>query len=173
MKIISESVEAFGLRASLYSKSHLFPGCTWVNELEKILEVVSLDTLFFPFPWSRKAWLDLDEVSEDYALVVLESDSSQVIAFSLWSLSHLDELAHLLKIIVIPEWRGKSLGVSLLQLSLNYFGGKGLTSFYLEVEEGNVSARQVYEKLGFEILHKARNYYGSGRNGVKMGKIFE
>ena len=94
MKIISESGEVFGFRASLYSKSHLFPGCTWVNELEKILEVASLDALFFPFPWSRKAWLDLDEVSVDYALVVLESDSSQVIGFSLWSVSHLDELAH-------------------------------------------------------------------------------
>jgi len=173
MKLISKQVEAFGLTLSFYSKNPMFSSFSWESVREDIAKVAYLDDLFFPFPWSEKAWFDLDEGAEDYALFILKEGPSTIVAFSLWKLSQLDGLAHLLKVMVVRDWRGRGLGTSFLDSSIEFFGRNGFLNFYLEVEETNISAWRSYESLGFERLHKALNYYGASRNAIKMGKILE
>ena len=173
MKPIFEREQVFGLSGSFYTRNKLFSTSFWPGDSKEISSLAKLDDLYFPFPWSQKAWVDLDEVSESYALAVLRDCSSKCVAFGLWKISDLEGLAHLLKVLVIPKWRGKGLGASFLQSSLDYFIKNGLFNFYLEVEEANKSALSIYESLGFKKLHKALNFYGAGRNAVKMGKFLE
>ena len=119
MKPTFERDKVFGLSGSFYSKSKLFPASFWPVDLEEINRVSKLDDLFFPFPWSKKAWEGLADISESYALAVLRDGDSELVAFGLWKISELEGLAHLLKLLVIPEWRGKGLGSSFLRSSLD------------------------------------------------------
>tara|TARA_Y100001970_G_C14185021_1_gene832073 strand:+ start:993 stop:1514 length:522 start_codon:yes stop_codon:yes gene_type:complete len=173
MKLISEKEDDLGLSTSFYTKSKLFPFSYWQLGPEELNSLSGLDELFFPFPWSKRAWFELGDNAESYLLGVLRNGPSECVAFSLWKISELEGLAHLLKVLVSPKWRGKGLGSFFLQSSLDYFLKGKLMNFYLEVEENNYSAIRIYERLGFEKLHTALNFYGTGRNAVKMGKFLE
>ena len=105
--------------------------------------------------------------------MTLVDKNSEIVAFSLWKISKLEGLVHLLKVLVLPDWRGKGLGKSFLQSSLDFFVKNSLYRFYLEVEDNNFSAIRAYEYLGFGKLHKALDFYGAGRNALKMGKFLE
>ena len=45
---------------------------------------------------------------------------------------------------------------------------KGAERCFLEVEETNHTARNLYEKIGFETLELVPHFYGPGRNGVRL-----
>jgi len=58
---------------------------------------------------------------------------------------------------VAPEHRGKGIGKYLVQWAADWAKGKGFRKIKLEVSEGNVRARHVYESLGFR---RERHYMG-------------
>ncbi|MGE4321686.1 MAG: ribosomal protein S18-alanine N-acetyltransferase [Sphingobium sp.] len=71
--------------------------------------------------------------------------------------SVLDE-CELLLLAVDPCWRGKGIGATLLQHSLTAARRKGIRSMNLEVRASN-SALALYEKSGFEYVHRRPGYY--------------
>ena len=173
MKLIFEGYEELGLSCSFYSDSQLFLSSFWPAPFKEIEAISKLDTLFFPSPWTRKSWFDLNNNAGPHVLMTLLDRNLEIVAFSLWKISELEGLAHLLKVLVLPDWRGKGLGKSFLKSSLDFFVKNNLYRFYLEVEENNFSAVRTYESLGFGKLHKTLNFYGAGRNALKMGKFLE
>lgn len=173
MKPIFEKERELGLNVFFHSNSKLFSSSHWPIDPDELSRIYELDNLFFPRPWSNKAWLELSDCERGYALVVLKDKAFDYVAFALWKINELEDLAHLLKVLVVPDWRGKSLGSLLLKSSIDYFVKNGMLKFYLEVDESNCSAMRTYECLGFEKLHRTLNFYGSGRNALKMGKFLE
>tara|TARA_B100000287_G_scaffold382460_1_gene387558 strand:- start:3 stop:527 length:525 start_codon:yes stop_codon:yes gene_type:complete len=174
MKPIFERERELGLDVFFYSNSKLFSSSShWPIDPYELSRIYELDNLFFPHPWSKKAWLELSDCEGGYALVLLKDRGLDYVAFALWKINELEGLAHLLKVLVVPDWRGKSLGTLFLKSSIDYFVENGMLNFYLEVDESNDPAIKVYECLGFEKLHRTLNFYGSGRNAVKMGKFLE
>lgn len=71
--------------------------------------------------------------------------------------SVLDE-CELLLLAVDPAWRGRGIGAALLQDSLTTARRKGITSMNLEVRAANNAVR-LYEKIGFEYVHRRPGYY--------------
>lgn len=71
--------------------------------------------------------------------------------------SVLDE-CELLLLAVAPLWRGRGVGQALLQDSLATARRRGITSMNLEVRATN-AAVQLYEKTGFEYVHRRPGYY--------------
>ena len=53
------------------------------------------------------------------------------------------------------------LGYVLNQLPIN-------SSAFLEVKEGNLSAINLYERLGFNVIYLRKNYYKDGRTALIM-----
>lgn len=76
--------------------------------------------------------------------------------------SVLDE-CELLLLAVDPAWRRRGIGEMLLRDSLNTARRRGITSMNLEVRAAN-NAVQLYEKAGFEYVHRRPGYY-RGRDG--------
>jgi [ribosomal protein S18]-alanine N-acetyltransferase len=79
----------------------------------------------------------------------------------------LDE-AHITTFAVDPAFQGKKLGLSLLWNIMNESVKKGVRWATLEVNEENKAAIHLYEKFGFKIIGKRREYYGEGKNAVVM-----
>ena len=71
--------------------------------------------------------------------------------------SVLDE-CELLLLAVHPSWRGRGIGKELLIDSLKTARRRGIRSMNLEVRSSN-TAIKLYEKTGFEYVHRRPGYY--------------
>ncbi len=126
-----------------------------------------LDERALASSWPLKEWLLLAHQS-DYYLFLLKR-GSRVEGFALWKSVPLDNLAHLLKIVVSSDGRGKGWGYQLLDTSVSYFAQqfKGIGgSCYLEVEADNSRAIYLYKKYGFQQLHRVKKFYSTGADAL-------
>ncbi len=73
----------------------------------------------------------------------------------------LDE-AELLRIATRPGCRRQGLAENLLAAAVAALREGASPALFLEVEEGNLPAVRLYEKLGFERIGRRPGYYSSG-----------
>jgi ribosomal-protein-alanine N-acetyltransferase len=138
--------------------------------------IMSLERRCFKDPWTRHMYLsDLTTNALATYLVLRapagvrarEPESGSVpslLAYGgLWLL--LDE-AHIATIAVHPDWRGCGLGQWLMLALLDAGIERGATLATLEVRVGNIPARCLYEKLGFEEVGQRRKYYRDGEDAL-------
>lgn len=130
-------------------------------------ELSMLDHSYFPYPWSEGAWSDLSKTSGMYCGTLIR-EGDKVIGFSLYLLSPLESLAHLLKILIVPESRGFGLGQSILEFERPYLKSLGYQRSYLEVAAKNVGAIAVYQRFGFQTIHRQAHYYSDGQDALMM-----
>jgi ribosomal-protein-alanine N-acetyltransferase len=69
------------------------------------------------------------------------------------------EEAEILSVAVAAPRRGKGLARALLDLNLRRLAGLGARTVFLEVEEGNVPARRLYQRAGFRQVGRRKGYY--------------
>jgi ribosomal-protein-alanine N-acetyltransferase len=79
----------------------------------------------------------------------------------------LDE-AHIATVASHPDWRGCGLGQWLMLALLDAAMTRGAASSTLEVRAGNLPARHLYEKLGYEVTGLRKHYYRDGEDGLIM-----
>lgn len=140
---------------------------TLTSEMAFVLS--DLDRQYFPTPWSLVSWQNLF-FEHDRLLVVIKSDSL-IIGLCLFDKSHADSFAHLLKILLDPQYRNFGLSKELLKVSMRILEKAGYTQFFLEVEENNMSAKRLYLATGFKVIHFKKDFYGANRNAYIMTAI--
>jgi ribosomal-protein-alanine N-acetyltransferase len=67
--------------------------------------------------------------------------------------------AEILSIAVEPKHRGRGLSRNLLLTHLGHLAGHGVRTVFLEVEENNQPARQLYNRAGFTVSGRRERYY--------------
>ncbi|MGZ3788061.1 MAG: GNAT family N-acetyltransferase [Bacteriovorax sp.] len=127
-----------------------------------------LDQSFFPTPWNFESWSHLF-VDHNRLLLVMQ-DQDRVIGFCLFDLSDADSFAHLLKVLIHPDYRNQRLSKVVLEKAVNHLESKAYKEFFLEVEESNLAAQSLYQSLGFIKIHRKKDFYGSGRAALIMTK---
>lgn len=127
-----------------------------------------LDRDFFPTPWSLDSWKNLF-VDHDRLLVLIKNNE-EVMGFCLFDKMPEDSFAHLLKIIIHPKFRNKGFSKTLLKEALSHLEISGITQFFLEVEESNLSAQKLYLSQGFKVIHRKKDFYGENRAALIMTK---
>ncbi|MCF8059839.1 MAG: GNAT family N-acetyltransferase [Bacteriovoracaceae bacterium] len=134
-------------------------------ENQERIKLFEMDNDYFPLPWSIESWRSLD--LDSYSLFYLFNDKN-LIGFALFHTLEGDTLAHLLKICVLPQYRGEGRGKAFLKGLLERLSVLGLEKVFLEVDFENFPAIAIYKDLGFENVHYQENYYGAGRHCFKM-----
>ena len=87
------------------------------------------------------------------------------------------ENTDIFEIAIKKEYQGQSFGEKLLKESMEDIIEKNTnknfskSKFMLEVNEKNVKALKLYEKIGFEKISIRKNYYGKNENAMIMMKI--
>ena len=76
-------------------------------------------------------------------------------------------IAHLISIGVLREYRRRGVGTELTQALIGSLGS-AVGELRLEVKQGNTEAIQLYEGLGFRQVNFIENYYGDGSPALKM-----
>ena len=128
----------------------------------EVSEVVALDQICLGGLWQKEAYLrEID--SDKSTLIALHLSEPifnvrrQIIGMGcLWSIV---EEAHITLLAVHPDYRCQGLGQLLLFKLLEDAIARKLEWATLEVNENNLAAVNLYQKYGFKIAGKRKNYY--------------
>jgi ribosomal-protein-alanine N-acetyltransferase len=77
---------------------------------------------------------------------------------------------HVISIAVMQEHRGRGIGMSLMDVSLQRVKAEGASEMYLEVRVSNNPAVELYKKLGFAADRISEGYYRDGESAYIMTK---
>ena len=132
-----------------------------------LFQLKDLDLKYFPKPWGPESWENIFEESCERFILVDKRDD-RVLGFILFELNVVDSFAHLIKILVNPESRGAKIGKNLLNEAMKLLKERGISHFFLEVEEENNVARNLYESVGFKMIHKKKHFYSNGGSAIIM-----
>lgn len=119
-------------------------------------EVLAIEHQSFTTPWSRAAY-HRELVTNGYATYIVGRYAGRVISYGgMWVI--LDE-AHITNIAVHPDHRGLGVGRLTMHALQSKAAELGATRMTLEVRVSNLTARHLYESLGFRGTGVRRNYY--------------
>jgi [ribosomal protein S18]-alanine N-acetyltransferase len=76
--------------------------------------------------------------------------------------------AEILSVAVTSSRRGRGLARRLLDLNLRRLAGLGTYAVFLEVDEGNVPARRLYQRAGFRDVGRREGYYSAGKGAAAL-----
>ncbi|MCR4408511.1 MAG: ribosomal protein S18-alanine N-acetyltransferase [Anaerolineae bacterium] len=136
--------------------------------LEDLEEVLAIERMAFPLPWSLRAYRwELTNNHNACYLVARQRQPKQgalkttvrspVLAYGgFWLV--IDE-AHISTLAVHPDWRRHGLGSLIMAALLDKAVERGAVVATLEVRVSNEAAQNLYRTFGFERVGLRRHYY--------------
>lgn len=141
--------------------------------LEDIDQVIEIDRLSFPLPWSERSyrfeitrnpssWMFVLATRDDHAerplcRLIGKGGSERIVGFSgFWLIA---AEAHISTIATHPDWRGHKLGELLLWAMIREAIRHHAQMVTLEVRVSNTIAQNLYHKYNFEPTGIRKGYY--------------
>ncbi len=124
-----------------------------------IPDVMRIERQSFGMPWQESTFHALMR-RPSASLLTAEADRAVVGFAVLWFSADEGELGDL---AVDPEHRGRGIGRTLLDRSIEEARLRGARTLYLEVRESNEAARALYETAGFDPVGRRTGYYSGPR----------
>ena len=127
------------------------------SELEKLYAIC--------FPEKTHKWTatDFDDLKKSGCEIVMGQNS-----FIVWR-RILDE-AEIISIGVAPIARRTGTGTALMQIAERYITQSGGKIIFLEVDDANTPAIEMYKKCGFIATGTRPHYYENGHDAIIMKK---
>lgn len=124
-----------------------------VDDIQAVLKV---EHASFSLPWTEAAFYN-EIISNRFATYILAELAEEVIGYcGVWVI--IDE-AHITNVALLPEYRGRKIGESLMRTGMSYARMRGARKMSLEVRVSNEPAQKMYRKLGFKPGGIRKNYY--------------
>ncbi len=138
---------------------------TTVEHIDDIMEV---EKLSFKIPWSRESFFD-ELTKNEFAIYFSAAVEDRVVGYAgMWKV--FDE-GHITNIAVHPQYRGNGIGSRLLENLIEKAKNTGIIRMTLEVRKGNLAARGLYKKYGFDAGGLRKAYYAdNGEDAIIMWK---
>ncbi len=125
-----------------------------------LAKAARIEALSSPDAWSEKAFRDA-LLSPDTLYAVAEQDGCVVGCCGLWRFL---EEADICNVAVLSSCRRQGIGTGMLRYLMEWGRRQGVRRFTLEVRKGNLAAVGLYEKLGFVVEGKRRDFYQNPRD---------
>jgi ribosomal-protein-alanine N-acetyltransferase len=143
---------------------------------EHLPEVMRIDRVSFPTPWSEHSYRS--EICNAAAYYLVARRQGHIVGYAgAWLV--IDE-AHITTLGVDPAFRRQGIGELMLLAILTEARARGVRRASLEVRESNEGAIRLYEKYGFRPIARRRGYYSdTGEDAIVMwipdmaGPVFE
>ncbi len=132
-----------------------------LNDLEKIKDILISD---FDDFWNYNI-LKEELESPNSKYIIAKTNDSEIIGFT--GIKVLVDNADIMNIVVKKSWRNQGVGNLLLNNLISICKDLNLLSLSLEVNEDNLPAIHLYEKVGFKQVGLRKNYY-QDKNGIVM-----
>lgn len=127
--------------------------------MEDIPQIIAIEKMSFPTPWSSYAFsCELcDNEFAFYLVLTPADDQSKIVGYGgMWII--IDE-AHITNIAIAPAYRGKLLGEFLMKSLMELAKSKRARRMTLEARVSNRIAQKLYEKMGFKSAGIRPGYY--------------
>lgn len=125
----------------------------------------ALEAENFSEPWSANSFME--EIKKDTSVYLVAYDEDKLIG-TCGLVTSFDE-GEVLNVSVKSEYRKQGIAGAMLERLLKEGEERGIKHFTLEVREGNVPARALYEKLGFVCEGIRPGFY---RNPTENAAIY-
>lgn len=142
---------------------------TRVMTVEDLPAVWELEKALFPVDaWPFDMFAGELALTDTRTYWVVE-DAGRVVAYC--GLMCVLPLADVQTIAVIPEYEGRGIGSHLLGSMIARALDSSATDLLLEVRADNPRAQGLYERFGFESIHRRPRYYRDGVDAIIMRKV--
>lgn len=125
---------------------------------EHLAAISALEEATFEEPWSERA-LELFVGEDNFAVVAVSED--KLISYCTVT-AVLDE-AQIINVATDKEHRGKGYAKRVLEAVIDECQRRGAVSLSLEVRVSNSGAVSLYEKHGFSVAGKRKDFYRAPR----------
>ena len=122
---------------------------------EHVPQIAFLEKLCFHDPWSESSIASELNNSLSLWLVAMEDDTVVGYVGSQTVLGWTD----MMNIAVHPAYRKQGIATELIEALIQVLKERGSHSLMLEVRESNDPAKELYLKMGFELVGIRKNYY--------------
>lgn len=129
-------------------------------------ELCQFDSFYLDYSWSKESWMNSKELVEYNLFYSLDQDG-HLLGFSLWKYLSSEKALDLLKIVVLPDLRGKGLAEKLLKQPLSFYKNE-VEKVFLQVACSNLRAQSFYKKYGFTQSRIIKNFYNDGGSALEM-----
>ncbi len=134
-------------------------------KVRDLSEVVRIENECFDPPWPYSTFLMLAirggvmRDNEGELQMVVYENNEEIVGYIVWEYDRTLREGHLLNIAVAQKFQRQGIGSHLASYFLDRLKKLKATRCYLEVREGNLTARRFYEILGFCSIDRSPNYY--------------
>lgn len=136
-------------------------------EVSLAQNLADLEMAIFKDPWSKNAIIDSIKSPLFHGEVLLDEKGDIIAYYGFYSI--IPE-THIANLAVREDKRGLGLGNVVLERLLSQAIMLGNSEFTLEVRPSNEKAIALYQKYGFKVEGRRRNYYGDGEDALIMWK---
>ena len=110
------------------------------------------------------------ELNNPFSYIYLYEEDSKVLGYISFSFD--GDIAEMLNFSVDNDYQGRGIGSKLLSFMLDLFKEKGALTSILEVRDSNSNAIKLYNKFGYNLIHKRKGYYSNGEDALVLEKRF-
>jgi ribosomal-protein-alanine N-acetyltransferase len=153
-----------------------------IQEMDKshLEQIMKIERASFPTPWTEKMFLEelASPLSFHFVATRRERHLTKGSPLADFVLCYIifwmfREEVHILNLATNPDFRRLGIARSLLLFTLDFSYKKGGIVYLLEAREGNQSALNLYQKLGFSSCGVRKRYYAdTDENAILMGLFY-
>jgi ribosomal protein S18 acetylase RimI-like enzyme len=141
------------------------------KDRQSIVErVIKIERKTFPSSEAFEFDAELKKKNTSMLIAMKDGEAASVAGYLVYL--RMKKVALLHKVCVIEQLRGQGIGKSLVHSLLRHLEKGGCHSIQLWVDEARIPARALYQSFGFQQIDRCVDYYGPGRNGLKMQLSF-
>lgn len=129
-----------------------------LHELDRLL---AIETVAYPFPWSRDNFVD--SLAAGYLARKRVDAEGRWLGYMV-AMAGVDE-THLLNLTVAPQFQRQGHARAMLDELVRWSRERAARRLWLEVRESNLRAQALYRRYGFRELGLRRGYYPAGPAG--------
>ncbi len=134
------------------------------TDLEQVAEI---ERRTFSEPWTAKGFAD--SMAQPCTLYLTALFDGEIAGYC--GLFQSFDEADITNVAVAEAYRGRGVGEAMLRELMVQGSLRGISAYTLEVRQGNLPARRLYEKLGFEAAGIRKKFYQKPvEDGVIMWK---
>lgn len=131
-------------------------------------EIQAIENACFSLPWHRSALEK--QMSADNCIFLAALDDSGAVMGYIGLMYVLDE-GYISNVAVAPEFRRHGVADALIEALV--LRARDILAFLtLEVRESNFAAIYLYQKHGFELVGKRKNYYDRPKENALLMTLF-
>ena len=118
-------------------------------------EIQDIERMLFSDPWSLASIIN--EISDASSIFFVATEKDIVVGYV--SMRHILDEGHISNIAVVETYRKKRIGSLLFDALIAESKARKMVGLTLEVRTSNFPAQCLYQKYGFTVEGKRKNYY--------------